>query len=368
MIELSRINDATFAQALKTVGAFAWWYVDLTTPAGDGLVLVWALGLPFLPSSRAFRSPPYRRPSIHLASYRGGQPDLYLLQEYEADSPSCQVSGSGQIGACRFEVSEHEGETRLHVHLDLEVPSAQSRLLGEIDLRGHSLACASSEGRLRHVWTPRCLGAHAQAHIECGDQIRTISGRGYFDGNLSALPLHEQNIESWRWGRTSFEDETVVYYDVTSEDGERQGLVLIHHADGHMETHTQLPTFSRPLAGNYGLRGPRRVLIERPNRLYELDATHLVDDGPFYQRYLVTGNRIIKNSRNAVVENTLGHGIAELVRPGAIDRPWQRPFVRMKTHKVAAGHINSTFLPLFSGFADDRAERLARALTGWRRS
>lgn len=51
----------------------------------------------------------------------------------------------------------------------------------------------------------------------------------------------------------------------------------------------------------------------------------------------------------------VGFGIYEFVQPGRIDLPWQRPFVRMRTHRV--GDENSALLPLFSGWEMGRERR-----------
>jgi hypothetical protein len=72
-----------------------------------------------------------------------------------------------------------------------------------------------------------------------------------------------------------------------------------------------------------------------------------VDEGPFYLRFLVDA---------ATRENQRGRGIAEQVAPEQVDRSWQRPFIRMRTHATAAP--NSIWLPLFSGPREGRSRRL----------
>ena len=75
----------------------------------------------------------------------------------------------------------------------------------------------------------------------------------------------------------------------------------------------------------------------------------LVDDGPFYLRFLVDAEDGVNGCR--------GRGFAERVVPANVDRPWQRPFVRMRT--FATDGDNSMWLPLFSG---PRSGRLRAAL------
>ncbi|HSC89641.1 MAG TPA: hypothetical protein VLC09_20300, partial [Polyangiaceae bacterium] len=75
-------------------------------------------------------------------------------------------------------------------------------------------------------------------------------------------------------------------------------------------------------------------------------ARQLVDDGPFYQRFLLE------------VESSLGagHGVFEVVAPARVDLPHQRPFVSMRIHRT--GRSNSVWLPLFSGPREGRWGRL----------
>ena len=95
---------------------------------------------------------------------------------------------------------------------------------------------------------------------------------------------------------------------------------------------------------------------------YDLELNHLVDDGPFYQRYMLSAERIRSEPTARSAERVLGNGMAEYVEPDRIDVPWQRPFVAMKTQLVDSSRKNSILLPLFTGFKADRAARLARSL------
>jgi len=49
---------------LEAPGGFAWWYLDALDARGDGLVVIWSFGLPFLPgyrsASRRGLAPPAR--------------------------------------------------------------------------------------------------------------------------------------------------------------------------------------------------------------------------------------------------------------------------------------------------------------------
>jgi hypothetical protein len=85
-----------------------------------------------------------------------------------------------------------------------------------------------------------------------------------------------------------------------------------------------------------------------------VDLLDPVDNGPFYLRFPVAARCPRTGER--------GRGFAEIVKPGQVDIPWMRPFVRMRCHRLDG--INSPLLPLFSG---PRRGRLRRTLGNLRR-
>lgn len=334
-----------------------WWYADMTDGEGNGLVLVWAYGLPFLPGSRE-PQPAHARPALHLALYSAGAPVFYLLQQFSADEANIGHDGQGWMGACRFRLQEAAHHIQLTAHLNLEIPGSPHRLTGEIILNGPQTELPVLSGAAQHVWAPRCASAQGQATLTYDGDEHRLDGAAYFDTNLSRLPIHEQGIESWRWGRVSFSDETLVYYDVSSQAGGKTTLICSQERSGALRLIHAAPAFSRQRRGSFGLVGPRQIDIEAPHARYQFTLDDLVDDGPFYQRYLVYGKRTSHGPRRTNVAS--GHGVAELVYPARVDIPWQRPFVAMKTHFVGAD--NSLLLPFFTGFKHDRAHRMVQAL------
>ncbi|HXS18163.1 MAG TPA: hypothetical protein VN764_13290 [Polyangiaceae bacterium] len=362
-LEIADYSASHFAHTLHTVGSFAWWYADLTDSEGNGLVLVWAYGLPFLPGSR-LPEPARARPSLHLAKYTRGRPTFYLLQRYLPQEASLGHDGQGTLGACYFSVSESGHHIQLTSQLNLEIPGSQHRLTGELTLEGRKAALPTADGSPAHVWAPRCVAARGQAILAYDGEVHRLEGAAYFDSNLSRLPLQEQGISSWRWGRVSFDDETVVYYDISGRGGDKTTLVCSQGRNTKLHFIDAAPMFCRERRGNFGLSGPRQVDIETSHAHYRFSLEQLVDDGPFYQRYLVTGKRTSLGPHGG--GSATGHGIAELVHPSKVDVPWQRPFVAMKTHHIGAR--NSLLLPFFSGFRRDRAKRTVAAWTQSMRS
>lgn len=386
MIDLNALSPAHFAKTLKSPGAFTWWYVDLSNDHGEALVLVWSLGLPFLAGSRALPSPS-QRPSLHLATYQGGRSDLYLLKELPAEEVRISnTDGSGTWSQSQFTVRTQAGALpmiELEAQVELPVAHCSHPLRLDLSLSGPGIVLPEATAEADHIWSPRTLMAQGRATLSHGGETRCIEGSAYFDGNCATTPLHQQGMESWRWGRASFEDRAVVYYETTpslhsggteeteparrghplhrlerqKKPDQSSGMVMLQKRDGSFLS-TEVPLeFSRSQRGHFGLSTTRRVQFRLDGDEYDLHLRDLVDDGPFYQRFCIDAD-----CRTASSARLRGSGIAEYVVPSRVDRPWQRPFVRMKTDQ--ATRKNSPFLPLFTGPERGRSERLARALLG----
>jgi hypothetical protein len=157
-------------------------------------------------------------------------------------------------------------------------------------------------------------------------------------------------IESWRWGRVALPDREIIYYFVDGVSAEEPGIQLVLEAfpDGRLLQHQTKVRWLGARRGLYGLRWHDRLHVSSDSGLdLTLRFSAPVDDGPFYLRFVVAGQD---------QHGQQGLGLAEHVAPAQVDRPWQRPFVRMRTH--AAEGPNSIWLPLFSGPAKGRVRRL----------
>ncbi|CAN0598748.1 unnamed protein product, partial [Laminaria digitata] len=120
----------------EAAGGFAWWYVDHVDAAGDGLVLIWSFGLPFLPgylnaSRRQTPERPGARPSLNLVLYEKGRPSFYLLQEYPEQSASWRPS-EWQLADSHIKLTEDGARRTLDVHLDCPLPRNPGRLQGSL--------------------------------------------------------------------------------------------------------------------------------------------------------------------------------------------------------------------------------------------
>jgi hypothetical protein len=217
-------------------------------------------------------------------------------------------------------------------------------------------ATSPGDATATHRWAPILAATTGVAQLRLGAHDGLdLAGRAYADSNGSAQPLHALAIGDWCWGRIALPGRELIYYFVhpaqTAERQEAASIELLLEAlpDGTLRRHTVQARWSRPRRSIYGLRWYERLLLASPaaGSALELRFSAPVDDGPFYLRFLVDAH-----------DARLGRGVgsAEYVAARQLDRAWQRPFVRMRTH--ATHGPNSIWLPLFSGPARGRGRRM----------
>ena len=353
MLSLTRADVPPRRATLDAPGGFSWWYGDIVDAAGNGLVVIGAWGLPFLPgyAAAARRGAPERagsRPSLNLALYEAGRPVAYLLQETPGEwvSDTCWRFGDSVLTS---EIVN--GERRLHATIDCPVAGTSARMVGALEIVGRPRVSGPDEpADGPHRWTPLATPARGEASFSLGDGFRfAVAGRAYHDRNECEVPLASLGIGEWLWGRAPLGDDEVVWYLLWPEGGGAPtawGLRL--SPDGRT---TPVEGLTVRLAERrrsvYGLAWWDHVSLDVSGDTW-LTVRHgtPVEDGPFYLRFF------------PVVEGAglSGRGVAELVRPDRVDLDWMRPFVRMRVRPPGAGA--SMWLPLFEGPAVGRAGRL----------
>ncbi|MFO0631040.1 MAG: hypothetical protein U0325_36180 [Polyangiales bacterium] len=123
-------------------------------------------------------------------------------------------------------------------------------------------------------------------------------------------------------------------------------LCLSTADDGSVAVHEGAAVIPEaPRRNRYGVSYHER--FDLPAQGAAAHVERLVDEGPFYLRYL------LRDPGNEAC------GWGERVRPAAIDTDWMRPLVKMRVHRPGE---DSAWLPLFSG---PRAGRVQRLLRHW---
>ncbi len=350
------------AEHLTAPGGFAWYYLDILTPDGDGLVLIWAYGLPFLPgyaaaSRRGRGERPLARPSLNLATYRRGRPDLYLLQELP-EEPAAPGTGPLMMGGSSLRTGNRNGERSVEVRIDTGIPGTRERLRGTVRLSGPAIRMdAGNDMPSAHLWSPLSAPAEAEAELTLGARtVARLRGRGYHDCNASTLPLDSLGIDRWSWGRVPLSDREMVYYLLWPEGGEApECLGYVFRSDGAVEAVPEVTVEAgRPRRTPGGLRFPESLSMRSEGRPWlEIAHRRPAEWGPFYLR-MMTDARCASGER--------GLGWAEWCRPERVDLARHRPLVRMRVHRTRGR--NSIWLPLFTGPRKGRVRRFVANLTG----
>ncbi|MFP4600578.1 MAG: hypothetical protein ACLFVJ_20150 [Persicimonas sp.] len=369
-------------QLLDAEGGFLWWYADMIDEHGDGLVLIWSYGLPFLPGyarteKRGRPQKPRERPSLNLSIYRDGRLDFYLLQEFAPEQVDWSACGNlWRFGQSHLQTKDEGGRVELTADLDCAVGGCDERLVGRFELDGvprqhvgfqpprkksrkgrgfpdeaHSVRVSGdSGGQLPdHDWTPRTGPAKATADLRHGEHVWRLEGRGYHDRNGGALPLHDLGIDHWVWGRAPLPGRELIYY-LLWEEGRDTPVALGMTIDEHGRTElvddleVELGERRRNLGGLVWWRSLELTRAGRP--WLSVRHSDVVDSGPFYMRYLT----------EARLAGHTARGVGELCQPDRIDLDRHRPLVRMRVHDLDGR--NSMWLPLFSGPKEGRVRRL----------
>lgn len=375
MIRLLPVSTRTDPALMDRPGAFFWWYLDIVAAdeAGDprpsrGLVMIWSWALPFLPgvnSGARSGAPvvPRTRPSLNLATYDQGREHSYLLQEHAPAAARWERPDADtlrwQFGRSHLVQHRDAGRLTLDAELDCALPGTAGRLRGHIHLAGPLRQDPPSgdavlDGPTSHGWCPLSVVAEARAELDIAGTPFVLRGRGYHDRNAAEVPLDQLGIAEWWWGRLAFPDREVIWYRLRPDDGgPLQEAVLTVFSDGTCRMNQTAMHLSQPWRSIWGLSHPRRLRFrDAGDAEIDVEVRHRVDDGPFYQRFLVAGRR----------EGQRAQGVAEYVVPDRCDTALMRPFVRMRVHRD--GGPNHTMAPFFTGTAHDRVARVAASMRG----
>lgn len=372
MISIRQPEQPLARGYLEARGGFAWWYLDLVDQAGNGVVVIWSYGLPFLPNyaSRAREGsaePAGERPSLNVAVYQGGELDCYLLQEYPADEVQWdREAGTFRFGATRCVSRIEDGRRQVEVELDAPVPGSGERLRGSIRAEGASPSVSEggfdigpTEDGASHEWSPLAVPARGSVDLAVGETEYRFDGAAYHDRNAANLPLHELGIERWIWGRLPMGQRESIFYALWPEDGgDPQCFALSIDQDGTVEVETDLYLEERDGYRTMGgLEWHRDLRVSRSGEeghpagsVVRLRQRDVVDSGPFYMRFITEG---------VADDGTPTRGFSELIRPGRIDLSRHRPLVQMRVHRLDEDE-NSMWLPLFTGPKKGRIKRLVR--------
>lgn len=367
MIELSSADRPPDPAVLHSPGGFTWFYVDLIDDQGRGATVIWSWGLPFLPgyvgAARAGHPEiPINRPSVNVVVYAGGRERFYLLSELPAED--CEWSADGRswrLGGCVFRWTDTPAAASgaapirtLQASLDLDLPTG-GRVTGELRVRGALRRdcpdrATTADSTSTHLWTPMVAASRGCLELRTpGGEFR-VQGRAYHDRNSAARPLNGLGIQRWWWGRLALPDRDLIFYRLIPSEAAAtaRDLIVEIGTDGACRVREDAEILMGRLRRSaWGLRWPASADFADPDGVpVHVEVSALLDNGPFYQRYLLRGR----------CGEHQAHGVGENVVPDRVDTDLLRPLVRMRVHRP--GGTNSMWLPLFSGDSEGRVRRL----------
>jgi carotenoid 1,2-hydratase len=360
MIELADALQQTARGCVERAGGFAWWYADIVDDHGNGAVLIWSWGLPFLPglldaTRKGKAQAAAAWPSLNVAFYRDGKQEYYLLQQFGPTETRWESSDDGadevwRFGSTVIRRSIAEGRVRLEAKVDCQQAELPT-LRGYLRLEGEAargFEAGEAAGTTGHRWGVVAGHATGDVELETEGVSLTLSGHGYHDRNWAPKQLDQLGIASWTWLRASSAERTLVLYLLQSESGGPERLIG-RWLERSGEVRTIEPACisrSGSRRDRYGVRMAEKVTVTEDSEVLTLTLAPPVERGPFYLR-------------SAVSDAAGGwRGWAETVVPKRIDRALERPLVRMAVHLRRGG--NSFWLPLFAGLRRSRIARLFR--------
>lgn len=365
MIRVADALQQTDRASVEQPGGFAWWYADIVDEHGNGAVVIWSWGLPFLPglldaTRRGKAQAAAAWPSLNVAFYRDGRQEYYLLQQFSADDASWseETTETGRrevwrFGATTIRRSIEAGRVALEAELDCKQEALPS-LTGLLRLEGavaQQFAGDETAGRTGHCWGVVSGHAAGGCSLQTESETLEVRGSGYHDRNWAPAQLDQLGIASWTWLRVSSGEETLVLYLLWPADGGAVRVIGRSMAtDGAVRRIApEQVRWSGARRDRYGVAMVETITVVGAQGDLVLSLASPVERGPFYLR--------------AAVSDGSGswRGWAETVVPERIDRALERPLVRMAVHRRNGS--NSFWLPLFAGLRRSRLARLLRLRT-----
>ncbi len=281
-------------------GAHEWWYFDAISEDGrDAIVIVFYAGLPFDPSYgvatlRHLKNPSkYPQPraldhsAVGFSWYRDGKAIAYALNGFKADQFRHQVSPFAvEISTSRVQ-RDSDG-----YFLTIETPSVEGR---PILARFQFIPALCTEPFERDLGTPEAPHNWLLAASDCqveglatfGGEERSFKGRGYHDHNAGAEDLSAA-MKRWEWGRVHHGTEAEIYYISQPKHGNDQSL-WITCVNGRPEVVREgvaIERFGGRKGNVFGIRHDQFLGINDREDLLIHSTGAIVDDGPFYRRWL----------------------------------------------------------------------------------
>src|SRR5271170_2163529 len=307
--------------ALKTPGAYEWWYFHAISPEGDGVIFAIFQGLPFRPphirhgrrlSASGLEKPTADMPgspspAAYLAVYQGGKKVAQFLNVYPPDSGAnenadirigpnritLRQDGSIGIVARGYPYDISHGRPR---HRSDQTLSAQLTFTPTFPAAAHRRAFRGPNANgATHHWTLAAPHGRMTGSIQVLDTRENISA---LDVRVSSLGYHDHvyghgnladGIHKQLWGFLQGETWTAAWHQTISKDHAGLANGLMFFEQGHKPVIVESPEskFDQPQIGRWLLRHPGRITMhgsDEKGHPVEFLLTHdgILDGAPFH--------------------------------------------------------------------------------------
>lgn len=350
-------------------GGYEWWYFDAVSDDGRySFVIIFYEGNPFstryikaleektdpaspisasISTSTSSLPMPSEYPAVSISIYEQGESIYYSFTEFdETDCTFSEERPFVEIGPHRMESSRTGNQLSYLLSLNEELPSGD-RLQAELAFESpFPLPLFGEEENpfaTGHHWNlvqPRTevIGtittgmAEEESGVEERDRTIAFRGTGYHDHNRGEEPMREE-FTDWYWGRCHFDSATLVYFVMNRKDEQQSQhrAWLIDPSGSKVITRCNQIEVSDKSLSLFGLYSGRKLRMHANDSTeIQVQQSQLLDNGPFYQRFLsdaflsVPASRVLESAR----------GITEYLCPGRIYERIFWPLVNMRIRQA----------------------------------
>ncbi len=326
---------------LKKPGGYEWWYFDAIDPSsGYSLVVIFYQGNPF--SNRYIRALhksgnedktlPENFPAVSISVYKEQCPVYYSFKEFDKiNARFSEKVPSVSIGGHAFELDNSGELLSYNLKLSEELPSGDC-IEASLDFKSSHRSVPFEEGDTGsrgHTWNlvqPRSK-VEGTLRLLQGSDLRhdvPFQGTGYHDHNTGQEPMKKE-FKDWYWGRFHFPELTLVYYAMNRREGSQYQAWLMNREDLSIVGRFRDFELRDKSHSLFGLKPAHKLLMSSDKMRILIQQNKLLDNGPFYQRYLSDAFLYLENR-----DVQKAQGISEYIYPERIYWKVFWPFVDMR--------------------------------------
>jgi len=333
-MNISTKLEDEFLDSEKPRKGYEWWYFDaISADKKWSIVLIFYQGNPFstnyIEGKYSKKSEEY--PALSISVYKNGKAEYYSFLEF----PKSQLLYDEEddihlsIGGCAFHRRTLADTVEYEINLNQTLESSHS-IVGKLkfisERSADNLISSKSKGD-KHFWNllqARCKAVGSFKISGKTDSYHVgFHGDGYHDHN-TGHELMNESFKDWYWGRFHFSEYTIVYYIMNGYHTKQHQAWLISRDNQEIAGFFDNIDLTKNSKNWLGLEAYREVTLSGLLGNLKILNNTVIDNGPFYQRYLSEAIFTDVNGEQRQV------GISEYINPGRIENEKYWWLVRMR--------------------------------------